>query len=86
LYKRPARGQVLRASASVLAGREFGSWLGLTKTLQNGTAAFLPDAQCAEELQGTHPEHKKKPGNSTNSVVALQDHCSYKAPTTNQHI
>ena len=24
--------------------------------------------------------------NCTNSVVALQDHCSYKAPTTNHHI
>jgi len=24
--------------------------------------------------------------NCTNSVLALQDHCSYKAPTTNHHI
>jgi len=30
-----------------------------TKTLPIGTAAFLPGARCAEELQGTHPEHKK---------------------------
>ena len=29
---------------------------------------------------------KWKPGKCTNSVVALQDLCSYKAPTTNHHI
>jgi len=29
-----------------------------------------------EELQEIHPEHKKKPGNCTNSIVALQDHCA----------
>ena len=27
-----------------------------------------------------------EPWNCRNSVVALQDHCSYKAPTTNHHI
>jgi len=41
-----------------------------------------------KELQGTHAEHKNKPSknetkNCTNSVVALHDHGSYKAPTTN---
>ena len=30
-----------------------------TKTLRIGAVAFLPGAQRAEELQGTHPEHKK---------------------------
>ena len=30
---------------------------GLTKTVQIGTAAFLTDARCVQELQGTHPEH-----------------------------
>jgi len=60
-------------------------------TLQIGTVAFLPGARCAEVLQGTQPEHKNKPSemktrNNTTSVLALQDHCSYKAPTTNHHI
>jgi len=28
--------------------------------LQIGTAAFLPGARCAKELQGTQPERKNK--------------------------
>ena len=64
------------ASVSVLAGRDFDSRPGLTKTLEIGTAVFLPGARSMEELQEIHPEHKKKPGNCTNSIVALQDHCA----------
>jgi len=37
---------------------------------------------CAEELQGT----QKQTRNCTNSVVALQDHCSYKAPAKKHRI
>jgi len=55
---RPARGLVVSAPASVLVGREFVSRPGLTKTLWIGTAAFLQGARYAEELQGTHSEHK----------------------------
>ena len=51
---------MVSASASVLVGREFDSRPGLTKTLYIGTAAFLPDARCTEELQGTHPEQQQK--------------------------
>ena len=29
---------------------------------------------------------ENEPSNCTISVLALQDHCSYKAPTTNHHI
>jgi len=91
---RPARGLVVRAFTSVLVGREFGRVTprpGHTKTLQEGTATFLPGARCAEELQGTHPELRNKPSdvksrNCPNSVVALKDYCSYNAPTTNHHI
>jgi len=68
----------LRASASVLVGREFEFQPGLIKTLQIGTADFLPGAQYTEELQGTG----KRTRNCVNSVVALQDHCSYNAPTS----
>jgi len=34
---------------------------------KSGTAAFLPGTRCAEELQGTHPEHKNK-----SSVMKLE--------------
>jgi len=69
-------------SASGLVGREFDSQLVLTKTLKIGTAAFLPGARYMEELQGTG----KRTRNCTNSLVALQDHCSYNAPKPNHHI
>jgi len=64
---------VSASSTSVLVGREFDSQPGLIKTLQIGTAAFLPGARHTEELQGTQMQTR----NCTNSVVALQDHCSY---------
>jgi len=41
--------------------REFDSRPSVAKTLQIGTAAFLPGARCADDLLGTHPEHKNKP-------------------------
>jgi len=52
------------------------------------TAVFLPSTWCAEDLQGTHLEHKNKPSEMKVEIVqtqSLQDHCSYKAPTTNHH-
>ena len=33
-----------------------------------------------------HTQNTKQTRNATNSVVALQDHCNYKAPATNHHI
>jgi len=37
--------------------------------------------------QSTHqPRAQKETRNCRNSVVALQDHCSYKAPTAKHHI
>jgi len=65
----------------------------LTRRTVYGRAAELPyTIRCTEELQGTQSEHKtnqpseNEPRNCTISVLALQDHCSYKAPTTNHHI
>ena len=48
--------------------------------------SLLPGARCAEELQGTRPQHKTNWSNDTidivqKSVLVLQDHCSYKAPS-----
>jgi len=66
---------VVSASASVLVGRDFTSLSGLTKTLWIGTVAFLPGARCAEELQGTHPEHKNKPSEMKPDIVQTQSGC-----------
>jgi len=52
------------------AGR---SWVRLSagchQDLANGTVAFLPRAWCAEELQGTHPEHKNKTSEMEPEIV-----------------
>jgi len=48
-----------RASASLLVCREFDS-AGSYQDLVNWYCSLLPGARCAEELQGTHPEHTKK--------------------------
>jgi len=72
---RPARGLVASSSASVLAGREFDSRSGLTKT-----------AAVCGRAAGDKPRTQKETRNCSNSVVALQDHCSYKAPKTNHHV
>ena len=74
-----ARGLVVSASALVLVGLEFDSRPCLTKTLQIGTVAFFPGARCAEEHKTNGVKQYQRP--CTNSVVALQDHCSYKAPS-----
>jgi len=38
-----------------------------------GTVAFLPGIRCTEELQGTHPEHKKnKPSEMKPEIVQTQ--------------
>jgi len=40
--------------------------------MQIGTVAFLPGAWCAEELQGTHPEHKNKPSELKPEIVQTE--------------
>ena len=65
-------GPVVSASASVLVGPRglsAGSYQDLIKI---GTAAFLPGARCAEELQGTHPEHRNKPSELKAEIVQTQ--------------
>ena len=59
---------------------------GSHRDLVNWYCSLLTRPQRAEELQGTHSEHKNKPCEMEleivqNSVVALQDNCCYKAPT-----
>jgi len=41
---------------------------------------------CREITQNMQINECTETRNCTNSVMALQDHCSYKAPTTNHHI
>ena len=41
---------------------------------------------CGRRAAGNTPRTQKETRNCTNSVVALQDQCSYAAPTTNHHI
>jgi len=83
LRVRPIDQPMVSASASVLVGLEFDSQQGFTKTLQIGTAAFLLKARCAEALLELPRTHKQTESNytrrCTNSVVTLQDSCSYKA-------
>jgi len=46
--------------------------VGITKTLEIGTVAFLPGARCAEEVQETHPGHKNKPSEMKPEIVNTQ--------------
>jgi len=77
----PARGLVVSASASVLEGLKSDSRRDLTKTLWIGAVAFVSGAQCAEDPQGTQNEPGQMIPNAVYTVVALQDHCSCKAPS-----
>ena len=87
----PARGLVVSASASVLVGREFSS-AGSNQDLVNWYCSLLTRRTVYRGAAGTSPRTTTKINkwnetwNCSNSVVALQDHCSYKAPTTNHHI
>jgi len=51
---------------------------GLTKTLEIGTVAFSPGAQCTEELQGTQPEHRNQTEWKLNSEVVQTQSWRYK--------
>jgi len=91
----PARGLVVGASASALVGREFEQQYVSVGSLPGPCKLVLQHSYQAhgvrKELKRTHTGHKNKPStnetrNCTNSVVVLQDHGSYKAPTTNHHI
>ena len=53
------RCSLTSASASVLVVLEFDSQPGLTKTLQIGTATFLPGVRCVEVLRGLSRTQKK---------------------------
>ena len=77
-------GLVVSASASVLVGREF----DLGRVLPRPCKLILQPSYQGRGVRESCREHKNKPSeneprNCINSVLALQDHCSYKVPTTN---
>jgi len=81
---------VVSASASVLVGREF---LAVSyQDLVNWYCSLLTRRTVYGRAAGNSPRTTTKINkwkgtwNCRNSVVALQDHCSYKTPTTNHHI
>jgi len=82
---RPASGLVINAPASVLAGREsyqdLVNWycsLLTRRTVCGGAAGNTPRTQKQAEWNETR--------NKTNSVVSLQNHCSYKMLSTKHQI
>ena len=87
---RPARGLVVSASA----GRSESSTLGRVLprpyklVLQPSYREHGVRKSCREHTQNTKTNrvNTNERRNCTNSVLALQDHCSCKAPTTNHHI
>ena len=88
----PARGLVVSASASVLVGREFSS-AGSNQDLVNWYCSLLTRRTVYGRAAGNSPRTTTTKinkwndiWNCRNSVVALLDHCSYKALTTNHHI
>ena len=85
----PARGLVVSASVSVLVGREFDRLLPrpCKLVLQPSYQTHGVRKSCRELTQNDNKKNKwTETWNCRNSVVALQDHCSYQAPTTNHHI
>ena len=87
----PARGLVVSASASVLVGPRVRLSSGSHRDLINWCCSLLTRRTVCGRAAGNTPRTQKQTEwsesrNCTNSVLALQDHCSYKAPTTNHHI
>jgi len=87
----PARGLVVSASASVLVGARVRLSAGSYQDLINWYCSLLTRRTVCGRAAGNTPRsqtqtewHESR--NWTNSVLALQDHCCYKAPTTNHHI
>jgi len=39
------------------------------------SVAFLPGARCAEELQGSQPEHKNKSSEMKPEIIQIQSWC-----------
>jgi len=76
---------VASASASVVVGLEFRLSAGSYQDFANWFCSLLiRRTLCVEELQRTHPKLKNKPSQTKpdivqSSLVALHDHCSYKA-------
>jgi len=52
----------------------------------SGITGWLTRRTVFGRTAGNTPKTQKQLRNCTNSVVALQDHCSYTAPVTNHHI
>ena len=79
---------VVSASASVLVGREFDSWPGLTKTL-NWYCSFLTRRTVCGSAAGNTTRTHKKTRELKQQLYKLSRSatrpCSYKAPTTNHH-
>ena len=81
---------MVSASASVLVGRELSA--GSYQDLVNWYCSLLTRRTVYGRAAGNSPRTTttinqwNETWNCRNSVVALQDHCSYKAPTTNHHI
>ena len=81
---------MVSVSASVLVGREFDSAGSYQDVVIWYCSLFTRRTVCGRAV-GNKPRTEKQTEwnesrNCTNSMVALQDRCSYKTPTTNQHI
>jgi len=89
---RPARGLVVSASASVLVASVLVGRAGSYQDLVDWYCRLLTrrtvyGKSCSGHKQNTKTTRvKMNPEIVQNSDLALQDHCSYKAPTTNRHI
>ena len=80
---RRSRSIVVSASASVLEGREFPA--GSYQDLVNWYRSLLPGARCAEELQGSNPEHTNKPSEMKPEIAQTQSwRCKTIAVTKRQ--
>jgi len=77
---------VVSASASALVGSRVRLSAGSYQDLANWCCNLLTRRAVCGRAAGNTPRTQKQARNCSNSVVALQDHCSYKAPTTNHHI
>jgi len=59
---------------------------GSYQDLANWYCSIFTRRTVCKRAAGNTPRTQKQIRNCTNSVVALQDHCRYKATTTNHHI